>query len=446
MASILQFIPLISLVLGIALMLLLNIRFKFNAVIALLLAAILVAVLNGMDLGKLVTTIQNGVGSTLGSLLLIVGLGAVLGRLMIDCGAAQRLATTLVDRFGSRFVIWAILIVGLIFGISVFFEVGFIILAPLIITVAKEAKIPHVRLGVAMIAALSVAHSLFPPQAGPVALVSAYQADMGRVYIYGAVVAVPTIIVAGVLFPRLFKWEKVETELPELVQARKVFSDDEMPGFSTSLIVPLLPAIIVMCGTIVNAFVSKESLVHGLTTFFGSAVMAMLVSVLVALYFFGTRVGRSISDTMSSFSSGIADIGMIIFIIAAGGVFKQVIIDTGVGNWIASSMQSYHVSPLLMGWGVAVLIRLATGQGVVSAVTAAGIVAPMIGSADPVLMVLSTAIGANTLTHINDASFWLFKEYFGLSVKDTFKSWSVTLLVTSIVGLGVVLLLSLFVG
>lgn len=446
MASILQFIPLISLVLGIALMLLLNIRFKFNAVIALLLAAILVAVLNGMDLGKLVTTIQNGVGSTLGSLLLIVGLGAVLGRLMIDCGAAQRLATTLVDRFGSRFVIWAILIVGLIFGISVFFEVGFIILAPLIITVAKEAKIPHVRLGVAMIAALSVAHSLFPPQAGPVALVSAYQADMGRVYIYGAVVAVPTIIVAGVLFPRLFKWEKVETKLPELVQARKVFSDDEMPGFSTSLIVPLLPAIIVMCGTIVNAFVSKESLVHGLTTFFGSAVMAMLVSVLVALYFFGTRVGRSISDTMSSFSSGIADIGMIIFIIAAGGVFKQVIIDTGVGNWIASSMQSYHVSPLLMGWGVAVLIRLATGQGVVSAVTAAGIVAPMIGSADPVLMVLSTAIGANTLTHINDASFWLFKEYFGLSVKDTFKSWSVTLLVTSIVGLGVVLLLSLFVG
>ncbi|MEK5440491.1 gluconate:H+ symporter [Fredinandcohnia sp. FSL W7-1320] len=437
-------LPIISVILGVALLLFLNMKLKLNSVIALLLSAILVGLLNGMNLTSIVSTIKAGLGSTLGSLALIIGLGAVLGKLMVDCGAAQRIASTLLNKFGVKKVEWALIIIGMVFGISVFYEVAFIILAPLVISIAMEAKIPFLKLGITMVAATTLSHSLFPPQPGPTALVDAYGADMGMVYIIGIVVFIPAVIAAGIILPRMMK--NLDRPIPKLMEKPKEFTEGEMPSFGLSLFVPLIPAIMIMTATILNMFIEEGSLFHEIINFLGSAEISLLVAVLIGIYVFGIRTGRDINTVMDSFSSAIKGIAMIIFIVGAGGAFKQVILDSGVGDYIASMMENTTISPLIMAWFITALIRIATGTGVVSAITAAGIVGPLIDTFDvsPVLMVLATAAGSNTITHVNDASFWLFKEYFGLSIKDTFKTWGLLLFTTSIVGLGVVLILDMF--
>lgn len=438
-------LPIISVALGVALLLFLNMKVKLNSFLALLISAIFVGILNGLRLPDVIESIKAGFGGTLGSLALIIGLGAVLGKLMVDSGAAQRVASTLLKKFGVKNIEWAILIVGGIFGISVFYEVAFIILAPLVISIAIEAKVSYMRLGITMVAAATMAHSLFPPQPGPTALVAAYGADMGMVYILGVVVFIPAVIAAGVILPRLLR--NLDKPVPPLLKKPKEFSDDEMPGFAISILVPLLPAIIITSATIINYFITEDSLTHDIVNFIGSAEISLLLAVLVAIYVFGLRRGRKMHEVMDSFSSAIQSIAMIILIVGAGGAFKQIILDSGVGDFIAGMMQNTSVSPLIMAWLITAILRIATGTGVVSAITAAGIVGPLIDTFDvnPVLMVLATAAGSNTITHVNDASFWLFKEYFNLSIKETFRTWGLLLLTTSLVGLGVVLLLSLFI-
>jgi len=443
-----DYLPIVWVALGVALLLVLNMKFKLNSVIALLISAIVVGILNKMSLLDVVASVKAGFGGTLGSLAIIVGFGAVLGKLMVDSGAAQRVADTLLKKFGVRNVEWAIIIVGMIFGISVFYEVAFIILAPLVISIAVEAKIPFLRLGITMVAAATMAHSIFPPQPGPVALVSAYGADMGMVYLLGIIVVIPAVICAGIILPRgLAKATNLERPVPPLLQKSKEFSDAEMPSFAASLIVPLIPAIIITCATIINMFIEKDTQAYQLVNFFGSSEISMIIAVLVAIYVFGIKRGFKLNEVMGSFSKAIEGIAMVVFIIGSGGAFKQVILDSGVGDTIAHLMQNTSISPLIMAWFITALIRIATGTGVVSAITAAGIVGPLMTTFDvnPALMVLATAAGSNTITHVNDASFWLFKEYFGLSIKDTFKSWGLLLFTTSIVGLCVVLILDLFI-
>ncbi|MFL6562823.1 MAG: gluconate:H+ symporter, partial [Bacillus sp. (in: firmicutes)] len=247
------------------------------------------------------------------------------------------------------------------------------------------------------------------------------------------------------ILPRLLG--KLDRPVPPLLKKSKEFTDDEMPNFAVSLIVPLIPAIIITGATVVNLFIKEDTTFHQIVNFFGSAEISMLFAVLVAIYVFGIRNGRTMPDIMKSFSGAIEGIAMIVFIVGAGGAFKQIILDSGVGDYIAKMMENTSVSPLIMAWAITALLRIATGTGVVSAITAAGIVGPLIGKFDvnPVLMVLATAAGSNTITHVNDASFWLFKEYFNLSIKETFKTWGLLLFTNSIVGLLIVLLLSLFI-
>jgi high-affinity gluconate transporter len=439
-----NYLPIIWVALGVALLLFLNMKVKLNGVLALLISALFVGIANGLTLPDVIASIKQGFGGTLGSLALIIGFGAVLGKLMVDSGAAQRVATTLLDKFGVKNVEWAILIVGSIFGVSVFYEVAFIILAPLVISIALEAKIPYLRLGITMVAAATMAHSIFPPQPGPVALVEAYGADMGMVYILGLVVVIPAVICAGIILPRMLK--NLDRPVPQLLKKEKEFSDEEMPSFAVSLIVPLIPALIITAATILNYFIKEGSTTYQIVNFIGSAEISLMIAVLVAFYTFGIKVGRTMNEIMKSFSGAIEGIAMIIFIVGSGGAFKQIILNSGVGDSIASLMQNSSISPLIMAWLITAMIRIATGTGVVSAITAAGIVGPLIHTFDvnPVLMVLATAAGSNTITHVNDASFWLFKEYFNLSIKETFKTWGLLLFVNSIVGLGIVLILDLF--
>ncbi|MGN4240960.1 gluconate:H+ symporter [Staphylococcus equorum] len=439
-----EHLPLISLVIGVALLLFLNIKLKINSILALIFSAIVVGFINGMKPVAILETIKEGLGSTLGSLALIIGFGAVLGKLMVDSGAAQRIASTLINKFGAKHVQWALIIVGAVFGISVFYEVAFMILAPLVISIAVEAKTPFMKLAITMVAATTLSHSIFPPQAGPTALVDAYNADMGMVYILGIIVFIPSVFMAGIVLPKFMK--NMDYPVPPLLKKNKVFSESEMPSFGMSLFIPLIPAILISISTILSLFITEDTLLHETVTFLGSAEISLIIAILTAIVIFVLRKGKNMDDMMKTFESGLKGVATIIFIVGAGGAFKEVILEANVGNYIADIMKDTNISPLIMAWLITALIRIATGQGVVSAITAAGIVGPLIPTfnVSPVLMVLATAVGSNTITHVNDASFWLFKEYFNISIKDTFKTWGVLLLTTSITGLIVVLILDLF--
>lgn len=380
-----QNMHIMGVVLGIALMLVLNMKFKVNAMVSLLIAALTIGFLERMGPAELLQTIQNGFGSTLGSLAIIVVFGAVIGKLMVDSGAATRLADTLIEKFGVGKVKVAMVIVGLVFGFAMFYEVAFIILAPLIIAVAVEAKVPFLKIAIPAVAATTTAHSLFTPQPGPVALVDAYGADTGMVYIYALIVAIPTVIITGWVLPRFLG--DLDRPVPKLMRPDEDIPADQRPSFALSLFVPLIPAIVMISATITKAFVSEDSAAYEWVSFIGSLMTAT------------------------------------------------------------------SISPYIMAWAITVLIRLATGQGVVSAMTATGIISaalmdPVTGTitaANPALLVVATAAGSNTLTHVNDASFWLFKGYFDLSVKDTLKTWGLLQLCNSIVGLVVVMGISVFV-
>ncbi|WP_036745694.1 gluconate:H+ symporter [Paenibacillus sp. UNC451MF] len=445
MTWLVEALPLVWIALGVVLMLVLNITFKLNSVLALLIVSVIVGILEGEPLDKLVLSIQNGFGGTLGSLALIIGFGVVIGKLMVDSGAAQRVATTILNKFGKQNVQWAIMLSGLIFGVSMFYEVAFVILAPLVVSIAIEAEVAFLPLGMTMVAAATTAHSLFPPQPGPTALVAAYHADMGMVYIYGIIVAIPTIICSGIILPKLLK--NLDKPAPPMLQKPKVFTEQEMPSFGISLFVPLIPAIIITAATILKLVMDPKSEAFIIINFLGSAVISMFIAVIVGIFAFGLNRGKKMPEIMTSFADAIASVAMIIFIIGSGGAFKQVISDSGVGNYIAALMQNSVISPFIMAWIITVILRLATGAGTVSAITAAGIVGPLIPTfhVDPALMVLATASASNTITHVNDAAFWLFKEYFNLSIKDTFKTWGLLELTNSVVGLIIVLILSLFI-
>lgn len=452
-------------VLGIGLMLWLNMKYKLNAMLALLVAALFIGVAemisvsagwlpgDEITLGSLLDTMLSGFGETLASLAILVVFGAVIGKLMVDSGAASQIAQTLIARLGLRWVKVSLVICGLVFGLAMFYEVAFIVLAPLVIAVAHEAKMPFMKLAIPAVAATTTAHSLFVPQAGPVALVDAYNADTGMTYIYGIPIAIVTIAVTGWVLPRFLG--NLDYATPALLEASEEAPVEDRPSFFVSILTPLIPAIIMVGATIANIWLVEGTTAYDIVNFVGSSEVAITIAMLAAFFLFGTRQNRDVSWVMDRFEDAIKAIAMVVLIIGAGGALKQVIIDTGIGDFIGTLMTGVDANPYLMAWLITVLIRLATGQGEVSAMTASGIIAAAImdpstgqlaGGVDPALLVLATAAGSNTFTHVNDASFWLFKGYFGLSVKDTLKTWGVFQLCNSLVGLGMVLLLSLFVG
>lgn len=460
-----EWLHIVWIVLGIGVMLWLNMKYKLNAMLALLLAALFIGVAemisveagwitgDPLTLGSLLATISSGFGSTLGSLAIIVVFGAVIGKLMVDSGAADQIANTLIDKLGMRWVKISLVVCGTVFGLAMFYEVAFIVLAPLIIAVAHRAKMPFMKLAIPAVAATTTAHSLFVPQPGPVALVDAYGADTGMTYIYGIPIAIVTVAVTGWVLPRFLG--NLDYKIPEIMQASEEVAPEDRPSFAVSILTPLIPAAIMISATVANLWLTEGTWSYDAVNFVGSSPVAITIAMIAAFFLFGTRQQKDFSWVMEKFEDAVKAIAMVVLIIGAGGALKEIIIDTGIGDFIGGLMTGVDANPYLMAWVITVMIRLATGQGVVSAMTAAGIIAAavvdpttgqMTAGIDPALLVMATAAGSNTLTHINDASFWLFKGYFGLTVKDTLKTWGLLQLCNSLVGLGMVLLLSLFVG
>ncbi|ABS49755.1 MULTISPECIES: gluconate transporter [Yersinia pseudotuberculosis complex] len=435
--------PLIIVAVGVAMLLLLMIRYKLNGFISLILVALAVGIMQGMPIDKVVGSIKAGVGGTLGSLALIMGFGAMLGKLLADCGGAQRIATTLIEKFGQKHIQWAVVLTGFTVGFALFYEVGFVLLLPLVFSIAASARIPLLYVGVPMAAALSVTHGFLPPHPGPTAIATIFSADMGKTLLYGTLLAIPTVILAGPVYARFLKG--IDKPVPEGLYNPKIFTDKEMPSFGVSVSTALVPVILMALRAVAEMIFPKGHSLLPYAEFFGDPVIATLIAVLIAIFTFGLNRGRSVESVMETLSDSIKIIAMMLLVIGGGGAFKQVLVDSGIEQYIAGMMGNSGASPILMAWSIAALLRIALGSATVAAITAGGIVAPLIATtgASPELMVIAVGSGSVIFSHVNDPGFWLFKEYFNLTIMETIKSWSVLETIISVCGLIGCLLLSL---
>ncbi len=437
--------PLFIVILGILILFLLIAWWKLNPFIAFILVSLFVGITQGMELGTVVNSIQQGIGNTLGFLVIILGLGAMLGKLVADSGAAQRITSKLISRFGVRNIQWAVVLTGFIVGIPMFYTVGFVILVPLVFTVAAATGLPLVYVGMPMLASLSVTHGYLPPHPAPTAISTMFGADLGRTLLYGLIVAVPAIILGGPLFSRTLK-NIHATPLKEFVNPTPM-PEDEMPGTFISILTALMPVILISLATLAELFLPEDLWGISLILFLGNPVIAMLVSVLFAIFSLGLSRGRKMKELMDSVGNSIAGITMVLLIIAGAGALKQVLTDSGVSEFIADLLKDSSVSPLLLAWIIATVIRVCVGSATVAGLTAAGIVLPMIETTgvSPELMVLAIGSGSLMLSHVNDSGFWLFKEYFNLSVRDTLRSWTLMETTVGVTGLAGVLILNQFI-
>jgi len=434
--------PLLIVIIGILLLFILIAKFKLNAFITFIIVSLFVGIAEGMTLETVVQSIQNGIGNTLGFLVMILGLGAMLGKLVADSGAAQRITSKLVSKFGIKNIQWALVLTGFIVGIPMFYSVGFVILVPLVFTVAAATGLPLLYVGLPMLASLSVTHGYLPPHPAPTAITVMFDADLGKTLVYGIIIAIPAIIIAGPLFSRTIKNIKA-TPLKEFINP-KILEDHEMPGLGISIFTALLPILLIATATLADLFLPEDFYLNPIISFLGNPVIAMLIAVLVAIYTLGLARGKKMPEVMVSVSSSISGITMVLLIIAGAGALKQVLIDSGVSDYIAGMLQGSAISPLLLAWSIATVIRVCVGSATVAGLTAAGIVLPLVSNpgVSAELMVLAIGSGSLMLSHVNDGGFWLFKEYFNLSVKDTLRTWTVMETTVGVIGLIGVLVLN----
>ena len=416
---------------------------KVSPFLSLLIVALLAGLMLGMQPAQLIKSVEVGVGSTLGGITLIICLGAILGKILEQSGAAEQIANTLIHAFGKDNIQWALMITGLLVGIPLFYNAGFMILVPLVFSLARTGGIPLLYIAIPMAASLSTAHCFLPPHPGPLLLVNAFKADMGKTLIYGIVIAIPAAIIAGPVLGRFLT--KIDIEMP--VEAEINASTKDFPTVGLSFFIAMLPVFLITSAVAANNFLIGDSYLKTFILFVGDANIALLLSVVLAVYFLGIKRGKSMSEMMQMLNNGISSIAIILLIITAGGVFKQVIIDSGTGAYITSFSSKWSISPLIFAWVVTAILRVDFGSASVAGITAAGIVSPLLTTTNvsPELLVLAVGTGSVFGSHINDSGFWMFKEFFKLNLKQTFLSWTVMETTISIIGLIGVLVLSLFV-
>jgi Gnt-I system high-affinity gluconate transporter len=416
---------------------------KCNTFISFILVSIAGGLMLGLPLEKIPASIQKGIGDTLGSLLMVLLFGAMIGKIVAESGAAQKISDVMLKAFGINKITWALVMTGFIVGIPLFYNVGFVLLVPLIFSIVYRVKLPAVYVGIPMLAALSTTHGLLPPHPSPAALVTQLQADMGQTLLYGIIIAIPTIILAGPVFASTLKG--ITTEPLQTFKPR-ILPDDQLPGFLNSILTCLLPVGILLVTTIFQLGDSgAESPV--LLRFIADPGMLMLLSVLYATFALGIFKGKKMGEVMAIYADSVKDVLMIILIVSGAGALKQIFVDSGVSSQLATAMNQLDLPPLLLGWLISALIRVAMGSATVAGLTTAGIIAPLVVATgtSPSLMVLAVGSGSLFFSHVNDSGFWLFKEYFNLSMKDTFRSWSVMETIVSVMGLLGVLVLEKFV-
>ena len=416
---------------------------KISPFISFILVTIFAGILLGMPLVTIVQSFQKGMGDMLGSILVTLTAGAMIGKLVAESGAATVIADKIIDVCGEKYVQWGLLVTGLIIGIPLFYNVGFVLIIPIVFTLVYRYKLPAVYVGIPMLAALSVAHSLLPPHPSPTSLVGTFHASMIKTFLYGIAVAIPAIIVAGPVFASTLKNIKSVGELP-LVE--HTVAAHTLPGVFNSIFSALLPVFLLLA-TFLLAFITKDEMFIQILSFIKEPSILMLLSLIIVSITLGLKQGVGIKSIMNTYESGVKDVAMILLIIAASGGLKQLLIDSKASVTIAEYFQTLQMNPFVLGWLIAAIIRLCLGSATVAGLTAAGIIAPLMSHihADPNLMILAIGSGSIFCSHVNDTGFWMFKEYFNVSIKDTFLSWTIMESIVSVMGLIGVLLLSMWV-
>jgi len=417
---------------------------KLNAFLALLIVSIIAGFLLGMPAIEITKSLQKGIGDTLGSLVIIIVLGAMLGKLVAETGAAQKISTVMMNIFGEKYIRWALMTTGFIVGIPLFYNVGFVLMIPLIFTVVYQYKLPAVYIGLPMLASLSVTHGFLPPHPSPVALIAQLHADMGVTLIYGLMLAIPAIIVAGLLYSNTLK---NITSMPLQIFKADHAGQKNFPGVANSFLSALLPVLLLITTSLLSFAIKQYPAAQNVVGFIADPSIVMLLSLLIATYTLGLHTGKGMKAVMSIYADAVKDVSMILLIIAGSGALKQVLTDSGVSGEIARALQGMQMHPLVLGWMIAAIIRVCIGSATIAGLTAVGIIAPMMAQihVHPSLMVLAIGAGSLMFSHVNDSGFWLFKEYFNLSIKQTIRSWSMMESIISVIGLIGVFVLNFFI-
>ncbi|WP_240686947.1 gluconate:H+ symporter [Amycolatopsis suaedae] len=430
--------------LAIALIVVLITKLKLHPFLALILSSGVLGLVAGMPVDKLIKSFSGGVGSTVASVGVLIALGAMLGKLLADSGGAEQIVDTIISRSGRRTLPWAMALVAALIGLPMFFEIGLVMLIPVVLLVSRRTGQPLLLLGIPALAGLSVLHGLVPPHPGPLAAAGALNANVGITLALGVLIAIPTVIVAGPLFGRLAARLVPDAHAPEHLVPESAGDQEAVrrPSFLATVATVLLPVVLMMGKALADILLDKENQLRRVLDFVGDPLVALLAAVLLGMITLGRPAGFTRGRMSATLSDSLGPIAGILLIVGAGGGFKQTLVDAGVGDVITNLATGANFSPLLLGWLVAVAIRLATGSATVATVSAAGIVAPLAATLDPThsaLLVLAIGAGSLFFSHVNDAGFWLVKEYFGMSVGQTVKSWSIMETVISVVAIALIL-------
>lgn len=433
-----------AVVIAILLLVVLITGVKLNPFLAFLVSSIAAAIMLGIPLDQIPGTIETGIGGILGSLAVILCVGAMFGKLVADSGAAQQISSSLMRWCGKKYITWALMFTGFIVGLPLFYNVGFVLLVPLVFSVMYQTKLPAVYLGIPLLAALSVTHGFLPPHPSPVALIPQFGADMGTTLFYGLIVAIPTMIIAGPIFTSTLK--NIHS-VPLATFKPTDMPASDLPGIANSFLTSLLPVLMIALASLAIYMLPPAIAQAPVVQLLSNSMVVLLIALALATYTLGIKRGMSMAKIMGIYGDAIKDIAVILLIVAGAGALKQVMVDSGVSEQLALSLKSVALNPLVLAWLIATVIRIALGSATVAGLTAAGIVAPIIPltGADPNLMVLAIGAGSLMCSHVNDSGFWMYKEYFNLSLKDTFKSWTLMETIVGVVGLMGVLLLDLII-
>lgn len=437
------------LVVTVGILLFLVMKVKLHAFISLLIVSLFMGVATKMPLGEIVNSMVSGMGGTLGFLATVIGLGAMFGAMLEISGGAEKLARTFLKIFGEEKAQWAMLIAGFLVSIPVFFDVGFIILVPLVYALAKSSKKSVLVFGIPLLAGLAVTHAFVPPTPGPIMVAELVGADIGKVILYGIICGIPAAIIAGPLWGH-YIGGKIMAEVPEYMEVNNNVieaKEHELPGFGSIMFLIIFPIVLILLNTATTAMLPEGNTMRSIFSFIGHPIVALIIACLLSFVILGRFKGLSMEDIQSVSNAALNSTGLIILVTGAGGVFKQVLVDSGIGDAVGKAFSTLSLSPIILAFIIAVVVRISAGSATVSMATAAAIVAPIIQgtSVEPALVVIAIAAGSTAFSHVNDSGFWLVNRYFGLSTKDTLRSWTVMETLIGLTGLVVALILSLFV-
>jgi len=425
------------LILAILLIVFLILKVRIHAFVALIIACMFVGFSMGMPLAKIGTSIEAGMGGTLGFLATVLGLGTILGKMLEVSGGAERLARTLIDTLGKQRAHWAMMVVGFIAGIPVFFQVGFVLLIPLVFSIALETGMSVAMIGLPLVIALQTVHSIVPPHPAAMAISVLMGADVGKVIMYGLLIGLPGAIIAGPIFASYLPKGAITSKLPaHLVKTERLVGD--LPSFGITLFTVLLPLLIMVCKTIVELNFPKDAAFMPIINFLGNPITALLISVFFAYWTLGLARGLDMKQILAYTDACFGPVAGILLIIGAGGAFNRVLIDSGLGVALGKVLIGLDFNPIVMAWIVSLIMRASVGSATVAMITSAGIIIPVLASypgLDPALVCVAIGTGAMGLSHVNDSGFWIVKEYFGFSLPEMFKSYTVAITLASIIGL-----------